>query len=381
MSLSVDVRCCAEINLDIIRSNYIKLRTMTDKKTKIICVVKADAYGHGAHAVAPLLEKCGADMFAVSCENEAIELRKNGIKKPIIILGKSEPSCAKLYIGYNITTTVNSYENAYKLSLMASGYGIVDVHIKVETGMGRLGLPIHDKSQLGDTVSQILKIAQLPNINIGGLFSHFATADESDDTLTPKQFELFNLLCNELLEHGLRPKLLHCSNSAALIRYPQFALDAVRPGIALYGLSPDNDSDGMASEARLTAAMTLKSRLVQVTHYDRGCTISYGGSKLGNGCDVAVVPIGYADGYPRSLSACGVALCNGKTVDVLGRVCMDMTMFNLNGIKARVGDEIVLFGKDESGNTLHAETIARTAGTINYELVCRVGARVPRKYL
>jgi alanine racemase len=346
-------------------------------------VVKADAYGHGSREAALELEALGSESFAVSNLNEGIELREYGIRKPVLILGNTPAECADKLRAYDIATAVSSFEAAESLSNAAERLGRkLSVHIKVQTGMGRLGIAAHSPELLESAKNEILKIGKLKGLNPEGIFTHFATADEPDDNLVFKQHELFLSLISLLEKEKMGFKIRHCSNSAACIRHPELSLDMVRPGIALYGLSPDNDYNSpMLKACPLMPVMSLKSAISQVSRYGKNSTISYGAKRLERDSEIAVVPIGYADGYSRCLSDTGVVMLKGIMVPAVGRVCMDMTMFDVTGLDAAPGDEVTVFGKDGNGNFLPTELVARSMGTINYEVVCRVGQRVPRVYL
>jgi alanine racemase len=377
-------RSWAEIDLEALRENYRAIRARVPAKAGIMSVVKADAYGHGSREVAAELEALGSDAFAVSNLNEGIDLRECGITKPILILGNTPAECADKLLAYDIATAVSSFEAAQNLSSAAERLEKkIKVHVKAETGMGRLGVAAHGEELLENAKNEILKIGRLNGLSAEGIFTHFATADESCEDMVFSQYRLFYELVSMLEKDGMTFRLRHCSNSAACIRHPEFALDMVRPGIVLYGLSPDNDYNSeMLKLCPLSPVMTLKSVISQVSRYDKGCTISYGAKRLERESEIAVVSIGYADGFSRCLSDTGMALIRGIMVPVVGKVCMDMTMFDVTGLQAAAGDEVIIFGKDAAtGASLPTELIACASGTIAYEVVCRVGQRVPRVYI
>ena len=365
-------RTWAEIDLSALKKNYQNLRKNVPSTAGVIAVVKADAYGHGAEVVARELENLGVTSFAVSNLDEAAAIRGVGISRPILILGNTPPEEAHIMKKLDIATAVTGYETAKALSDMNCNIG---VHIKFETGMGRLGIAARSPELIDQAAEEAAKIASLPGIRVLGAFTHFSTADEADDSLTCRQFELFSAVCKKIEEKGVKLHTRHCCNSAAALRHPEFAMDAVRLGIVLYGCVPDSSSPSIFDFAKLTPVMTLKSVVSQITDYPAGSTVSYGAKKLDKDAKIAVVCLGYADGFDRALSNRGVALINGKLCPVVGRVCMDMTMFDVTDAEVSVGDEAIILGSQ-----LPPEQVAALCGTINYELLCRVGRRVPRVF-
>lgn len=366
-------RTWAEIDLRALRDNYTLLRSLIPASAGITAVVKADAYGHGAETVAPALEALGANSFAVSNLDEAASLRRAGVSAPILILGNTPPEYAAELASLGIMTAVTDYETAKALSDRGQN---VSVHIKLETGMGRLGIAAHSGELLDAAAEEMKRISDLPGINVAGAFTHFSTADEPCDSLTEMQYGLFTKVCRKAEALGVQLPVKHCCNSAAALRHPEFALDSVRLGIVLYGCVPDSSGDSIFSGTGLRPVMTLKSVVSQVRKYPAGATVSYGAKRLEREADIAVVCLGYADGFGRNLSDRGIALIGGKVCPVVGRVCMDMTMFDVTGLDVRPGDEAVIIGEG-----LSAEHVAMLSGTINYELLCRVGRRVPRVFL
>ena len=365
-------RTWAEIDLSALKKNFRNLRARIPASAGVIAVVKADAYGHGAEVVARELENLGATSFAVSNLDEAAAIRRVGISLPILILGNTPPEEAHIMRKLDIATAVTGYETAKALSDMGCNIG---VHIKFETGMGRLGIAARTPELIEQAAKEAAKIASLPGIRVLGAFTHFSTADEADDELTCRQFELFTAVCKRLEEMGINIPTRHCCNSAAALRHPEFALDAVRLGIVLYGCVPDSATPSLFDSAELTPVMTLKSVISQITDYPAGSTVSYGAKKLERDTKIAVVCLGYADGFDRALSNRGVAIINDKLCPVVGRVCMDMTMFDVTDVDVKQGDEAIILGAK-----LPAEQVASLCGTINYELLCRVGRRVPRVF-
>ncbi len=365
-------RTWAEINLSALRHNFEILRARVPVTAGITAVVKADAYGHGAEVVARELESLGANSLAVSNLDEAAAIRRAGISLPILILGNTPPEEAHLMRKLDIATAVTDFATAKALSDTNCSIG---VHIKLETGMGRLGIAARSEDLIESAAAEMAQIAALPGIRVLGAFTHFSTADEPEDVLTPRQFELFTRTCDRAAELGVRLKNRHCCNSAAALRYPEFALDSVRLGIVLYGCVPDSCENSIFADAGLEPVMTLKSVVSQVTDYPAGSTVSYGAKALDSDRKIAVVCLGYADGFDRGLSNRGVALINGRLCPVVGRVCMDMTMFDVTDVPVAPGDEAIILGAE-----LPAEKVAALCGTINYELLCRVGRRVPRVF-
>ncbi len=375
-------RTWAEISLDRLAQNFRRIRAGVADGVKIMSVVKADAYGHGATVVAPELQRLGSDAFAVSNIEEAVVLRRSGITRPILVLGWVPPAWADVLLREQVETAVFSLESAAVLSEEAGkAGGIVSVHLKVDTGMGRLGIRASDEASLEAAIAEIAEIAQLPNLRIVGLFTHFSTADETESPLTARQFKLFTELRKGLSERGIEIETCHCANSAAAALHPEYACDMVRAGVSLYGLSPDNSPEGsLAAVCGGEPVMTLKTTVVQRRQFFAGDTVSYGAKTLERDAEIAVIPVGYADGYPRLLSNCGSVGIGGKQAPIVGKVCMDMTMIDVSGIDADVGSEVLLFGKTTDA-WIPAETVAEAAGTIGYELVCCIGRRVARVYI
>ena len=375
-------RTLAEISLDRLAQNFRRIRDGLADGVKIMSVVKADAYGHGATVVAPELQRLGSDAFAVSNIEEAVVLRRSCITRPILVLGWVPPAWADVLLREQVETAVFSLESAAVLSEEAGkAGGIVSVHLKVDTGMGRLGIRASDEASLAAAIAEITEIAQLPNLRIVGLFTHFSTADEPESPLTAQQFKLFTALREGLRERGIEIATCHCANSAAAALHPEYACDMVRAGVSLYGLSPDNSPHGALAEVcGGEPVMTLKTTVVQRRQFFAGDTVSYGAKTLERDAEIAVIPVGYADGYPRLLSNCGSVGIGGKLVPIVGKVCMDMTMIDVSGVDAAEGSEVLLFGK--TGDAwIPAETVADAAGTIGYELVCCIGRRVARVYI
>jgi len=370
-------RAWAEINLDNIACNVQEIRKITNKKAEIMGVVKADAYGHGVMEVVQTLLDNGVTRLAVAMLDEAIQLRMLGVDVPILILGYTDPVNAEDIIKNDITQTVFSYDFAKVLSDAAVKLGkSVKIHIKIDTGMTRIGFTPGDSA-----IKSIIEISKLPGIIIEGLFTHFASADEIDKSYTYMQFEKFMNLCGALDDADVHIPVKHVCNSAAIIEFPEMHLDLVRPGIMLYGLYPSDDVD--KDRISLKPAMTLKANVIQVKEVSKGTCISYGRSFVTNRTSkIATVPIGYADGYTRLLSNRGKVLVNGQLAPIVGRICMDQCMVDVSDLEGeiKVGDEVVLFGK-QGNKEIKVEDIASSIGTINYEVVSLIGRRIPRVYI
>ena len=371
------MRTWAEIDLDALEHNYRLLRQMagesaSGRRVGFMGMVKADAYGHGAVRVAAQLQELGADMLGVACLAEAEELRKGGITMPILCLGQTPPQQAPRLLELDIIQTVGDLESGQALSAAAQAAGgILDIHLKVDTGMGRLGFVWaegHEKTALAD----MLAVCALPGLRVGGLFTHFSDADGSGE-YTALQDRRFRQVRDELTRHGVEIEICHCAASAAVLHYPCTRFDLIRPGIALYGHSPDGEDDW----PELRPVMTVKSRISAVRAMPAGSYVSYGRTaRLERDSRLAVVPIGYGDGYPRCLSNRMVMKINGTLCPVVGRVCMDMCMVDVTDLPGiRPGDTAVVY----DGPLFRRA--ARLADTIVYELLTSLSPRVPRVYL
>nr|WP_325297041.1 alanine racemase [uncultured Dysosmobacter sp.] len=368
-------RTWAEIDLDALAHNYQQARRLIGPRTKYLGVVKADAYGHGAVQVSRKLEALGADYLAVSSLDEARELRHGGIQAPILILGHTPPDMVPQLIQYHITQTVSAQAKAEEYSAAAVRCGgTLKVHIKVDTGMSRLGFLVRG-SHFDGGVAAICASCDLPNLNAEGIFTHFAVSDEDDDAseaYTREQFAVFTAVIGALAAKGRTFAIRHCANSGALARYPDMYLDMVRPGIALYGVGAD------AGRLGLRPVMSLKSCVSTIKVFDPGTDISYGRTyRTAGKARTGVLPIGYADGLFRGLSnRMAVQTAHGPA-PIRGRICMDMTMVDLTDLpEVRVGDTVELFGQHQP-----VDGLADLLGTIPYELTCAVSKRVPRLYM
>lgn len=374
-------RVWAEIDMDALIHNYEKIRCHLGPETKLCCVIKANAYGHGAVDVALFYEELGADMFAVSNIEEAIQLRHGGVTRPILILGYTPAPCVRELAEHTLTQCVYSYEYGELLSACAAREGVtLDVHLKLDTGMGRIGFAARELASLDRAVDEMARVCAMRGIAVKGAFTHFAVADdgEAGEAFTREQMALFERAIEALENKGIHMECLHCANSAALTDYSQVGFNMVRAGIILYGLHP---SDALRSPLDLRPAMTIKSVISYVKTVRTGESISYGRTFVAReDMKVATVPIGYADGYRRMSAERGAfLLIRGKRCPIVGRVCMDQLMVDVSELATVcVGDEVTVFGRAPA---LTATELAALNDTIAYEIICAVGVRVPRVYL
>ncbi len=370
-------RTWAEIDLDHLQTNLQRIKHAAEGSL-VMAVVKADAYGHGAVMAARTLCEAGADWLAVSNLDEAIQLRNAGLTAPMLILSYTPPEEVALLAAHRITQTVVSASHAKALSDAAVEAGVtLDVHIKVDTGMTRVGF--FAKAGALPT-EEIAAACALPALKASGIFTHFAVADEKDgDAFTREQFALFNATVDALAARGVNFALRHCCNSAATLRYPEMHLDMVRPGLILYGLYPDEWMRGMLP---LEPVMSLRTHVSHVKAVPADTTVSYGRQYTTTADEtIATVPIGYADGYTRRAQGKAHMLVNGKEAPVRGRICMDQCMLDVSGIEdVQAGTLVTAFGHDQDA-ALPVEVYAAWSDTINYEIVCAVGKRVPRLFL
>ncbi|MGI6497403.1 MAG: alanine racemase [Oscillospiraceae bacterium] len=372
-------RTWVEVSLQAIEENYKALRRLTGANCRFLGIVKANGYGHGAVEVATLLQKLGADYLAVACLDEAVKLRTAGLTMPILILGATPVEFAPALLNYDITQTVFDYETGVALSEAAKTMGkTLKIHIKVDTGMSRLGF-FADEGQEISAAREIGKLKALPNLHLEGIFTHFSDADGSE-SYTMSQLNIFLQVVDRLeREEGIHFEIRHCAASSAVINYSCTHLDMIRPGLALYGMYP---GENMESVVKLRPAMSLKTRVVAVRHLPKGACVSYGRTHtLERDSVLAVLPIGYADGLHRVCSDGIEVLVKGRRAKQIGRICMDLCMVDVTDIPGVcLGDICTLFGQDE-GAVLPVEEMAKQAGTISYELVCVPSPRVPRIYI
>lgn len=365
-------RCWAEISLNHLEYNWNSIRRRLQPGCRMMAVVKANAYGHGDAVLARYFQEFGADWFAVSNIEEAVTLRKSGATLPILILGMTPCEYAEELSRYDVTQSVYSAAYAGELEAAARRVGVtLSVHVKVDTGMTRIGFSDRD-------VDEIERVYRSKTLRASGIFTHFACSDEKGEdaqAYTRGQYARFESVCRSLMDRGIEVGLRHCCNSGAILAYPEMQMDMVRPGVILYGLPP---SDELRDGADLRPVMTLYSRIAMIKTVESGIPVSYGRTyTTPEPRRIATVACGYADGYPRILSNRAYMLAGGRRAPVIGRVCMDQTMLDVTDCPdAHEGDTVVLAG----GEGPAFEELAELAGTIHYELVCNVGRRVPRLY-
>lgn len=375
-------RTWIQIDLDALKQNYNAIRERVAPGTQIISIVKADAYGHGAVHAARELYEIGCRCFAVSNLEEALQLRRAGLGGSILILGYTPPEKAETLAVNDITQAVFDRGYGERLAACARESGVVvNVHIKVDTGMTRIGFRYQDSEEDRHSVDDIESVCRLGGLFAQGIFTHFASADEGADgeVYTRLQFDLFLDIIARLEQRGVTFEMRHCCNSAATLCYPEMQLDGVRPGIILYGLYP---SDEVRGACPLRPAMELKTVVSMVKDVPAGSKISYGRTFTAQeNMRVATVPVGYADGYPRALSGRAWMLINGQKAPVVGRICMDQTMLDVTDIPGvEEGMEVTVFGMDH-GERISVDDLARLSGQINYEIICGISKRVPQVYL
>ncbi len=370
-SVTRDTR--AVIDLSAVADSIRGIGSLVGKDVRIMAVVKADGYGHGAVRVAQTALAHGASWLGVAYAQEAVEIRQAGIDVPILILGAAPPEAVEPVTQYSLSQAVCDTETPRALSAQAGPSCPARVHVKVDTGMGRIGVTPED------TPDYVAFLRTLPNLTIEGIFTHFPKSDEKDPTFTNRQIDEFTGLLGELSGRGIDIPFRHMANSGGVLAFPASHLNLVRPGIMIYGLYPSAE---VARSMPLRPAMSLVTRIRFIKRVPAGTPISYGGTYVTKApTDVATLPIGYADGYRRLLSNNYEVLVRGVRAPVIGRVCMDMTMVDVTHIKgAAVGDEVVLMGRQGDGE-ISTEEMAERLSTINYEITCLVGKRVPRVYI
>jgi alanine racemase len=378
----------AEIDLGALAHNYRELKRVTESSAAMMAVVKADGYGHGAHHVARVALENGADLLAVARMGEAVRLREAGISAPILLFGHSLPAYVDILASQDIRASLNSLDGARSISAKAvRRKKTIKAHIKIDTGMGRLGLMVDDIAvqtvsgkQFNRAIKDILTITTLPGIEVEGIFTHFANADSRDKNHAMIQLSRFKKLLDSLKKHSFRVKYRHAANSAAIIEMPASHLDLVRPGIAQYGLWPSDEVDKRRIDLR--PVMSIKSRVIHVKEVGVDFAVSYGSTHVtSRPTRIAAIPIGYADGYDRILSSKGHMLVRGMRAPIIGRVCMDLTMIDVGHVPdVRLEDEVVILGS-QGNETISADEIAERVGTINYEIVSSLTSRVPKVYV
>ncbi len=371
-------RVCAYIDLDAVCDNLEQMKQNIADDTKIMAVIKTDGYGHGAVQIAKELEKIPYVYgYATATAEESHILRHCGMKKPILILGYTFPESYEKMVEEDIRPTIFRMDQAQQFSQAALRAGkTAKVHIKVDTGMSRIGI-YPDESG----IEFIQKVMELPNMEVEGIFTHFAKADEADKSAVYDQLARYKEFLSKVERACPKPILLkHCSNSAGIIELPEANMDLVRAGISLYGLLPSDEVS--KTKVALTPALSLKSHIVYVKHIPAGTSVSYGGTYTASKeVTIATIPVGYGDGYPRSLSNQGYVLIHGQCAPIVGRVCMDQFMVDVTEIKGvSEGDEVTLIGKDGE-RELSAEMLGQLSGRFHYELVCDLSKRIPRVYI
>ncbi len=369
-------RVYAEINLDAVSHNIAQIEQRIGKDTKIMGVIKADGYGHGAVPIGKELERMESLWgYAVATAEEAEILRRNGLKKPILVLGAVFPEKYGILAKNEIRPTVYSMKQAGELERFAEKWGcVLKVHLKIDTGLSRLGFQVTEEA-----AEELAQIARMPHIIVEGIFTHFAMADARDKTMAKEQMRQFQKMKEMVSRRGISIPISHCANSAAMIDLPESGMSLVRAGISLYGMWPSGEV--RKENLDLQPALSLKSRIVFLKELEPGRTISYGATyETKKRQRIATIPVGYADGYPRSLSNRGYVLIHGKPAPVCGRICMDQFMADVTDIpEAEEGDEVTLVGKD-GAREISMEEIGDLSGRFNYEFACDLGKRIPRVY-
>jgi alanine racemase len=362
------------VDLDALRWNFHSIRDKVGSRTKVLSMVKANAYGHGASGVARTLEEEGSDAFGVATLEEGVELRQAKIHSPIIVLAGVYPEQLDELFEHDLTPVVHEIERLRHLDAAVQSRGAsLNIHLKVDSGMGRIGL------LAAEIDSWLPELKKLKALEIDGVFSHFSSAESVDGHYTRKQLEIFQGVVSRLRAEGISPRLVHLANSAAIITLPPAYFDMVRPGLMLYGIYP---SPAMTKQITLKPALSWKTRILQLKKVPAGSSISYGQTFITERESlIATLPIGYADGYQRLLSNRGEVLVQGQRAPVIGRVCMDLTMIDVTDIaKTEQGDEVVLLGRQDNAE-ISADEMAGWSNTISYEILTSIGARVPRIYL
>ena len=372
-------RLWAEINMNSIRENYEAIRNAIGEGVKLCCVVKADGYGHGAVEICKLYHELGVDFLAVSNLDEALELRRAEIEEPILILGYTPANRCRDLSRQNISQAVYSLDYAKELSHWCEEFSVeVKTHIKLDTGMSRIGFMCQEFPRDNDSIKEIKEACSLPRIIPEGVFTHFAVADTDDDEYTKAQFARFMNQIEELAKRGIHFTKRHICNSAGILRFPGMHLDLVRAGIILYGLMPPGCPKPV-TDINLKPVMNWYAKVIHVKTVPVGATVSYGRHfEASRPTEVTTVGIGYADGLSRRLSNGFELVIGGKKCPIIGNICMDMCMVDTTDLETRpkVGDKVTVFGSERS-----ADELADALGTINYEITCDVGKRVRRLYV
>lgn len=369
-------RVCAGIDLDALKYNVDGIKRCKAESAMLMGVIKADAYGHGAKVFAHELDRMGFDWFAVATADEGIELRRDGIEQPILVLGYSCEAQYPDMVQWEITPTIYSLDMAKAFDAAAEKAGkVANIHIKIDTGMSRIGFLPGEES-----LDEIEKIHGLRHLRIQGMFTHFACADMRDKTHVGHQIEKFRQMIDGVRQRGIPVEIFHCSNSASIMELPSEHMNLVRAGIILYGLYPSHEME--EERLPLKPVMSLYSHVVHVKEVPEGVTVGYGATHVTRRpTRIGTIPVGYADGYPRILSNRASVLIRGRRAPIIGRVCMDQFMVDVTDMpEVSVGDVVTLIGRDGE-ETLSVEEISEMAGSFNYEFVCDVSRRVPRVYI
>lgn len=368
-------RITAYINKKAIAANFQNMKSNLKDGVKMVAVIKTDGYGHGAVPIAQMVEPYDYIWgFAVAAVEEGLALREAGIAKPILVLGYTFEQDYPIMIKNGIRPAVFTMKMAEEFAAAARELGVkAPIHIAVDTGMSRIGF-----ADCEESIHTVSAISRIPDLTIEGAFTHFARADETDKSSAMQQFRRFDGFCRNLEHAGVKNFLRHCSNSAGILELPEVHMDMVRAGITIYGIYPSNE---VARDIKLYPAMGLKSHIVYIKQIAKGTAISYGGTFVADhDMRIATIPVGYGDGYPRSLSNRGSVLIRGRRAPIVGRVCMDQFMVDVTDLPAELLDEVTLLGKDGE-EEITVDELGALSGRFPYEFVCDIGKRVPRVYL
>jgi alanine racemase len=367
----------AIVNLARLEHNVRSLKALTAPGTAFMAIVKANAYGHGAEQIAHRAIESGASWLGVALPEEGAELREKGITVPILVLGEIDEEQCDTVLEYDLTQAVPSMTTARCLNQAARAAGKkASIHLKLDTGMGRIGF-----RSLEGLEKAARELKEMDGLSVDGAFTHFASADEADPTYTREQIEKFNIMIRILKEFGFQPHVLHASNSAGILRFPDANYNLVRGGISMYGYYPSAEADFFNS-IQLLPVLQWETKIVHIKTVEAGCCISYGRTYTASAeRKVATIPVGYADGYNRLLSNCADVLIRGRRAPVIGRICMDQAMVDITDIpEASLGDSVVLLG-EQGEETISADELARLCGTISYEILTSISERVPRIFI
>ena len=370
-----------EIDLRALDHNVKEIRSKLKPETKMIGVVKADAYGHGCIECARVLSRNNIDYFAVSTISEAIELREGGCNEDIIILGVTPPECAGLIVKQNLTPVIFSYDAAKRYSDESEKRGkVTKCLVKLDTGMGRIGIRVGDEAESERAVEDVKRISELPGLEVLGMMTHLATSDEADRSYTDEQLDCFDRVLERLAEQGIKFKLNTAANSAAVIQHPRSEYDAVRPGLILYGYYPSKEISRETID--LQPVMSIRASIVNLKTVPAGTSVSYGRKfTTKRESRIATIGLGYADGFSRVLSGKAEAIVHGVRVPIVGSICMDQCMIDVTDVpEVKAGDIVTIMGKD-GAEEISAEEIAEKLGTINYEVACCFALRLPKVFL